>query len=1093
MPTTTAALKAAEANALTQREPSYTSGSTSNSLYTGTGRSHSGGLKVTKKKRKGLIAGISAGALLLIGAIFLGNSNSLLPAAMSALFTENTDTQYSSYYMRQPAIMSAMLSGESDDITLPNAGVPDKLKENLANYGIEVQPANNTTASLKDAAGDAESVLIWEDGNKEKHIITSATFSDFFYNNVEFREAYMNAKQGRVANFFDNSAQTTYQERAISRNLFSDYTQTGNIEEDVKNFDDTMTPRFDGNQTGINTTAEGFVEWYERNWGCGPHGTGCYKNEKTWWEDYRVRDNDPLTAKGVSENGGQDVINNLIAKDIFEPKTVCNYGDDGSYDCTYTKRTPETIESRIGRIDIPSYSDTAISKCSLMSTSTIASSSIAVSQREAGIKMFMQIMENVSKMKAGKGDASAIHASMNLMSTPETITVQDFNTVTSTITEDDAHFEINSSTVTMSPLEETGVQMLLGGATVDSKKAKNNYSLERVILATGEGMGETTAYNTCDITETGANFVAFQSNLSNGGIFSYVTNFANEIFGSTMDHITYDAQPLISASYAKPIEGILAFINPTISTTLLSNMFTTSHGPTIGALVASGAYATNSLVGRQGSGQSFSGKKAALAHSKANNTVLAMDAEIERKNNSPFDITNRNTFFGSIAYSLLPTFTSSRFSTISSFLHTTSSAIGSIVGHSVFADGETDIENSSYMTTIGNCPLLESVGAVGDYYCNPLVSADLSTTSMPILQNLSAGTSNKALASLTNVSDNDYNKYRDVISESLEKKGDRYEVKKQGENLEDLGSLADYLDYCVNRESPVGVVDQNILTELTDRKLKGYEDGTEEKRKAAIKNNQGGGGSGGGFLHGILSVLTSAWNKVLDFFHDIAEAVKAVASAASSLFKASGLSISAKENDVQITQSFANDPELLSWATGQKCVNSSSEDENHDQYENWVVEGEDGNPNFWEEKGKYYQRYIEDQRILEQMGAFEDSDNKSTVTAYREQRAKETPIDNSYSGYIARMTGITKDAAEDLIAIAEYYQFVNDYDSSTRIAMENGKTTHITSSTEIANLVHSERSPAFTDDSNDQQILDLNAILLTPTIYADVRNRSYAA
>lgn len=65
----------------------------------------------------------------------------------------------------------------------------------------------------------------------------------------------------------------------------------------------------------------------------------------------------------------------------------------------------------------------------------------------------------------------------------------------------------------------------------------------------------------------------------------------------------------------------------------------------------------------------------------------------------------------------------------------------------------------------------------------------------------------------------------------------------------------------------------------------------------------------------------------------------------------------------------AKDEENMDWASGQYCTNS-------DENTRWGTY-------------KYYQRYIQDQRILEQLGAYEDS--KNPVIGYLEEYEAENP------------------------------------------------------------------------------------------------------
>ena len=127
----------------------------------------------------------------------------------------------------------------------------------------------------------------------------------------------------------------------------------------------------------------------------------------------------------------------------------------------------------------------------------------------------------------------------------------------------------------------------------------------------------------------------------------------------------------------------------------------------------------------------------------------------------------------------------------------------------------------------------------------------------------------------------------------------------------------------------------------------------------------------------------------------------------------------------------------------------------------------------WDE-AKYYQRFIEDQSLAESMGVVE----KSAVTAYLEEYYKDNPLDNSYEGMLARYSGLDKETVSDILYIARYYKYVNNYNPVERYAFDEP-------------AVEVEKELKF---DNENTVADnLLVILFNPISYADVRNRSFAA
>lgn len=126
----------------------------------------------------------------------------------------------------------------------------------------------------------------------------------------------------------------------------------------------------------------------------------------------------------------------------------------------------------------------------------------------------------------------------------------------------------------------------------------------------------------------------------------------------------------------------------------------------------------------------------------------------------------------------------------------------------------------------------------------------------------------------------------------------------------------------------------------------------------------------------------------------------------------------------------------------------------------------------WDES-KYYQRFIEDQSLAESMGLVE----KSAVTAYLEDYYEEHPLDNSYEGVIARYSGLDKETVSDIMAIADYYEYINDYNPAERYAFGG-------------EVVEKEEKLLFDNDNNVAK--NTWVVLLNQISYADVRNRNFA-
>lgn len=880
------ALRNAENGALSRSAANETS------LYTGSGRETPGKAKV-KGKKKGMFVVALILSIMIGGGAWLGSSNTLLGPMMSANLTSVADLQYTSYHTRVVKTINSILKNTEKSVTVPATEVPSKLGDNLKNYDIETNTKSFT----------------WN-GNT----IDSNNFETTFYNNPEFREDFMNGKQGRAANFYDTGANKTLQKDGISRNAFSGYKQTGDVSTDTESFNSTMRSKFDNGSTSIRSYTEGEEEY-------------TTKNNKG--EDVTVRDDIKIDDADSAKVSSNDI---EVAK-------------------TSARSMIDTVAKRVGQAGSLA--------CAVMQMGTMISAAVAANEIYASVKYFMLIMENISKMMAGQGDTSAYHATMNLLSTGATSEISDFNNISGTITSESSQPSIGTIQNTGSPLEDPGLQMGLSGAK-GNKNTGKNYSLERVALALGGtltmGRNATLA---CQGADAANSLISIGVTLATAGTAGIVATVVNQF---------------ISANTLKTIAigVIFGFLVPTLATSFFTNLFDTTKGMSIGALITKGAVASlANQIGKQNSSLTISSGEEVLAFNKQTNTVLALDAEVDRLTHSPFDITNKNTFLGSIAYSLLPAVTATNAtSAFTSLAKTTSTSIASITGRAS-ADGE----GSSYMTTFGDCPLLESIGAVGDIYCNPITVTDSDTINL----------------------DPEDATYVQVISNNTDCTSESCTIKNDSD-------LAKYITFCDGRLSPYGIADQNILN-------------------AASKGNV---------------ILNS-----IPLIGDVVGLIDDINAAANT-----------------------------DWATGQKCGNT------------------DLNRDFWESKGKYFQRYVEDQRIYEQIGTYGDN-GKSPVSQYKEEYEAKNPVDDSYAGYIARISGMTKENAEDMLAFAEYYQYLDNYDATIRIALDNAALL-TQSSAEIVAKISEQQTPDFRN--SEKGIYTDSKVFFSAQhiIYADVRNRSYA-
>ncbi len=940
----TSALRKAEQGAISGKSTDNKSGG---SLYTGSGRPNKDNKKSNNsKKLKKRLTYIILAAALGGGVAFLGSSNSLLAPALEALYTEATDTQYASNSQRYTRIMRYALSGEGSVTTswsgkMRYGRMSTGFQKRLAKQGIEVIDSGSGR-TLRYTHTDADGITTVKD-------IDADNFLRTYQNDVDFRDSYVTAKRGRVASFFDNVADRIYKHLGISRNLFDKFKTTGDADADMARYRKTMSERFEGNETSNRTTTA------DKKPKKDPDTGATITNPDTGETEYEYfKDDTSSSGTSSSQADAEAQANSLLNSILGKVSGIVNAG------------------------------------CMVMQVGTMISTLVAANEIYQSINYFMGLTENISKMKAGYGDESAINEVLNFFSTPADTEYTNFANVeasgncNSTDNINDCKISLGEDATgneSGTPLEANGVQMML--AYAPAKQSTNDrYSLERT------GNAIVRALSSFGVTMVGCNIAKITTSA-----ISIIVSLTPAGLAKIAGNIMVNA--LVGTAISFAASAFIGFLVPTIAKALFTNAFENATGIPAGELYTRGAVASNTRLGRSGSGQSPSSEEVARAYNKTTQEVLALDAEIDRKNLSPLDITNKNTFFGNIAYNLLLPLstTSSITSTTSSIARSTSAAIASLVP-GVSASGSNS--GSNYMTTFGHCAQLESIGAVGDIYCDPIVTTDTSTIDLAP----------------------DDATYERIISSNLDYNNDSYTVRPNSQ-------LDWYIKYCDNRDSPFGVLDQNILSSINPV-------------------NQTPGAD-------ILQPLINSLPIIGDLM------------------------------DIRGTLADISNEE---WATGAVCINNSAE-----------------NPR-WDSEIKYYQRYVEDMRILEQMGAFEEeqlADDGTTaivalqnpVSAAEDRHREEYPIDNSYIGYLSRISGLTKDNVETVLALVEYYNYIELYDPDTRIAFDKNELTNTPSTEIIANLEHEDirfKNTGIVNDISEHTLATKQYI-----VYADLRNRNYVA
>ena len=454
--------------------------------------------------------------------------------------------------------------------------------------------------------------------------------------------------------------------------------------------------------------------------------------------------NPAINIDTAEENITEDEEGNEVIEYVSTGETVTTNASEGNSSEERAKAYLDAVGEKI-TADTPG--------CAALEIGNIVATAVSANNNYTAAHEYMTKMEPISKSRYINNDGSAINSVLNWFTKTDTATVYDAETG-------------EKIEVTGSPLESEGMRVVLGGLTANSNNTRK-YSLERSFVSTDKSIansGLTT--EACKVEKAAGAVISLAALAVPGGPLIKASV-------GLLLHYTLGAGVQIIAS------SVLGLLIPTIAEVIFENPYENAVGIAGGESFAMGAANINQLSAQQNSGASIASKDQVLAYNHANNQIIAQAAEIDRKNHSPFDATNKNTFLGSITASFLPLATTS--ATISTPLTTLASTVSSSIAslNPAFADGE----GASFMTSFGNyCDKLTDIGASGNLYCKAIATHDLSTLDLST----------------------DDPKYLEVISESIEYDEDG------NETIIPDSPLADYITFWVGRYSMPGIKDANI-------------------------------------------------------------------------------------------------------------------------------------------------------------------------------------------------------------------------------------------------------------------------------------------
>ena len=406
------------------------------------------------------------------------------------------------------------------------------------------------------------------------------------------------------------------------------------------------------------------------------------------------------------------------------------------------------------------------------------------------------IFEGIQKTQVTDSKESPVHDISNSLTKKKKSTYKKINL---------AKLSVDTTESNGSAMDANAVSALYGNfATNPDDPSVNSFnltdSLNAIMKAFGSNM---TAYKGCTIAKMGAGLIdavlegidVVANVLSviacvGGAAFTFGASCAGLAFqiGKKIAlDVTFAALVSLVAGY------VVSFIVPKVATMIARDLATDIGGEDFGNALVSGA---NMYMGQnhQYGGGSVASKETLPIFIVQQQQFIADKARLERESRSPFDASSPYTFMGSLLSKATPilTQTSSIMSGMSNITSVVGSSIASIMpGASAMTAAKT--AQAAADNTAKTCPELESIGGVGDAFCNPYFITDFGTM--------------------------DEDPAEVVYKVSTYSDGKNFKLTDDEDNPKintdpDESNLMRYILYCGQRSSSFGMADQNIANAI---------------------------------------------------------------------------------------------------------------------------------------------------------------------------------------------------------------------------------------------------------------------------------------
>ncbi len=634
--------------------------------------------------------------------------------------------------------------------------ISKKQRTKLLNAGITVDDSGKFTV-MKFTNSEGVEITVVPDSRQATGSNTVA-FQEMYDTDQDFRDRYAQGSRtwrGAVGAWFDKMANKFLSFFGVSRGIWSRFKKGTTTEADMKAMRGTVAKEAGGNghAKGSGSSTDYDAKYSEDDAG-NTHLDGFEDSQKSGTIDISADDID-TDANGKIKMETPDQINS----------------DSGSKLSSKLKAFGNSVAGKV-----TGYASAAASMtCAVLDVVGAINLIVAAYQVTQIVKVASGIFESIQKGQVEDSSTTPISAIANSLTLSSTRTYQ----------YKDSNNDYHEETRTRNAMESEAVRSIYGNTSTNYNDASiRSFNLSNSIgaISTLLEIGAQ-SFKACAYAKMAAGIVdAVKDTID---IVLCIVSFG---IGCAVDAIV-DAIVGIGTSVAISliVSKIVSILLPQIVQILTRKIATDVMGEDLGNALVSGA---NIYMGQnhQYSGGSLANKDGLTRFITLRDQVNADNARIARETLSPFDYTSPYTFMGTLLTKMMPvTVTaSSAVQSVASFGNVFRSSISSLMpGASAVSAGVTAQEAAN--ATEKHCPDLDSIGAVGDAFCNPYIVTDTRTL-------------DRDPADVVNTVD-------DIGDNFEDGEGDVPTIKKGSR-------LAKYILYCGQRQSPFGLADNNIAADV---------------------------------------------------------------------------------------------------------------------------------------------------------------------------------------------------------------------------------------------------------------------------------------